>query len=69
MNIRQKSTVALVDIMVIVELCMSIYLANRDPENMTLLFLRSFFLMLIPTLIMAGLSLRMLRSRGPEAGS
>jgi len=67
MNFQQKAAVAVVDIMIVVELCVSIYLAGKDPENMTMLFLKFFFLMLIPTLILAGVAVKMLRSKEPEA--
>ena len=66
MNVKQKTTVAVADIMIIIELCVSIYLAGRDPENMTMLFMKYFFLMFIPTLILAGFTVRKLRSKEPE---
>ena len=67
MNIQQKAVVAVADVMIVVELCVSIYLANRDPENMTMLFMKCFFLMLIPTLILARVAIKILRSKEPEA--
>lgn len=66
MNIQQKATVAVLDILIIIELCISIYVSNKDPENMTLLFMKCFFLMAIPTLIAARVAFKMLRSKEPE---
>jgi hypothetical protein len=66
MNIQQKAAVAVLDVLIIIELCISIYYSNQDPENMTMLFLKSFFLMLIPTLIVARVAIKRLRSKEPE---
>ena len=66
MNIQQKAAIAVADMVIVVELCISIFLANRDPDNMTLLFLKSFFLMLIPTLILTRVAFKMLRSKESE---
>jgi hypothetical protein len=62
MNFQQRITVAIMDVLILVELCFSIYLANRDPENFTPLFFKTFLPMVIPTLILAKLFIRKLRS-------
>jgi hypothetical protein len=67
MNFRQKITVVVVDILVLIELCISIYFANLDAETFTPVFLKTFMGMLIPTLIMAKLVIRRVRSVEPEA--
>ena len=67
MNLRQKIAVVVVDILVLVELCISIYFANLDADNFTPVFLKAFLGMLIPTLIAAKLVIRKVRSGEPEA--
>lgn len=69
MNMQQKITVGVVDIAILVELCVSIFVASRDPENLTSIFVKCFFAMLIPTLILAKVIIRKLRTEElePEA--
>jgi hypothetical protein len=67
MNFRQKIAVVVVDILVLVELCISIYFANLNADNFTPVFLKVFMGMLIPTLIAAKLVIRRVRSGEPEA--
>ncbi len=45
------------DILLIAELCISIYIANKTPEMLTPVFMKYFFTMCIPTLILAKLSM------------
>ncbi len=67
MNLRQKIAVVVVDILVLVELCISIYFANLDADHFTPVFLKAFMGMLVPTLIAAKLVIRRVRSGEPEA--
>jgi len=53
MNKRQKIAVVILNILIITELFISMYLAHKDPENFSLVFFKYFFMMLIPTLILA----------------
>jgi hypothetical protein len=69
MNRRQKIAVVVLDVLLIVELCLSMYWAGRDPLRFTPTFLKTFFLMVVPTLILARVSVRKLRSRTAEAGA
>lgn len=66
MNFRQKVAVAILDVAIIAEVCIGIYLGSRDPENLTPVFLKSFFVMAIPTLIVGMIIVRRLRT--PETG-
>jgi len=68
MNIKQKITVAVVDVLVLAELGYSLYRANMDPENLTPVFLKTFFILLIPTLVMARIVVKRLRSEESESG-
>ncbi len=57
MNFRQKVAVGVTDILVIGELCVSMYIAGQDPENLTPIFLKNFLCMLAPTLLLAKLTI------------
>lgn len=67
MNIEQKIAVGITDVVILGELCGSLYWASRDPENFTALCFKSFFILLIPTLILAKIFIKRLGSR--ESGS
>ena len=67
MNFRQKVAVAILDIAVIAELCVSMYLATHDPDNLTPVFLKSFLSMVIPTLLLGRVVIKRLGSK--ESGS
>jgi uncharacterized membrane protein YhaH (DUF805 family) len=62
MSPQQKIAVAIIDVLIIVELCISMYFAARNPDAMTPIFMKSFFAMLIPTLITATITVRRLRT-------
>lgn len=67
MNFRQKVGVAVLDGVVLVELAVSIYFANRNPADFASVFFLMFFSLLIPTLIVARFVIKGLRSREPDA--
>jgi hypothetical protein len=70
MNLQQRLYVILTDIAILVELSVSIYLANGDQENFTGLFLKYFLSMVVPTLIVAVIATKKARSKGsPTAES
>lgn len=63
MNLYQKLAVIITDILLIAELCISMYLCSQQtPENLTPTFIKSFALMCIPTLIIAKITIKRLRS-------
>jgi hypothetical protein len=68
MNFRQKVAVAILDIVVIAELCVSMYLASQEPDNLTPVFIKSFLSMVIPTLLLGKLVITRLRTKdsGPR---
>lgn len=66
MNFQQKMVVAVMDIAMIVELCVAMYIANHHPESFTATFCAYFFSMLIPTLIVARIMVKRLRTPLPE---
>jgi hypothetical protein len=62
MNVRQKIAVGITDIVILVELCVSLYISSNDPENYSSVFFKYFFTMLIPTLVFARISIKRLGS-------
>jgi len=53
------------DIFLIVELCVSMYFATKEPDLLTPLFLKYFFSMAVPTFIIAKIFIKRLQSK-PE---
>ncbi len=66
MNFHQKIAVGVTDVLVIGELCVSMYFAGQDPENLTPIFLKNFLCMLVPTLLLAKVTITRLRSVGED---
>ncbi len=58
MPFYRKIAVAVVDLVVLGQLTLSIYLASQDPENFTPLVFKYFFSMLLPTLAAAFVIIR-----------
>ena len=63
MNTRQKIALAVLNLLLIAELFIVMYLASKDLENMTLVFLKYFFILMIPTFIIGKIVIRRLRSK------
>jgi hypothetical protein len=66
MNIQQKVVVVIMDVLLIVELCVSMYFANQNQDSFTVVFIRYFLTMCIPTLLVAKILVKRLGSRDPE---
>ena len=66
MNLAQKITIVVMDLLLLIELCIGMYLANRQPDAFTLVFVRSFLMMCVPTLIAAKILVNRLRAKGSE---
>lgn len=62
MNTHQKFAIAAADVAIIAELCLSLYISNKDLENFTSVFFKYFFVMLVPTLILLKVFVRRLGS-------
>lgn len=60
MNFRQKMVVILVNVLLLGELTLSIYLGHQDPENITIIFLRTFIPLVLCTLVLARILIRKL---------
>jgi len=65
MNPHQKIAVAVMDVFILAELCLSMFMAHSHPENFTPVFFKIFLGMLIPTLIVARMVVRKLRTPEP----
>ena len=62
MNVRQKIGVVVLDVLVLIELGFSIYWANQTPDLFTPIFMKTFFVLVIPTLILAWIIIKRLRT-------
>jgi len=61
LNTRNWLLVMVVDVLILVELAGAMYVASVHPDEFELMFMKSFFGMLIPTLVLSFLGKRLLR--------
>jgi hypothetical protein len=64
---RQWLLVIVMDVLVLGELCVAMYLAVASAEDFTATFIKAFFGMLIPTLVIGALAKRRLRPETVKA--
>ena len=57
---------AIINILVLVELCFAMYMAKQEPEEFTPVFFKVFFSLLVPTLILGILSKRFIRPKAKQ---
>ena len=55
--------IAVINILVLVELCVAMYMAAQNPEEFTPIFFKVFFSLLVPTLILGIVSKRFIRPK------
>jgi hypothetical protein len=55
--------VVIVNLLVLAELCVAMYMAAQKPEEFTPVFFKVFFALLVPTLILAAFSKRFVRAK------
>ena len=55
--------VVTVNVLVLVELCVAMYMANENPDEFTAVFFKVFFSLLVPTLILAAVGKRFIRPK------
>jgi hypothetical protein len=65
MNTRNWILVLVVDVLILLELASAMYVASVHPDEFELMFMKSFFGMLVPTLAVSFLVKRIFR-RAPE---
>jgi len=63
MNWRQKFFIVVLDLAILVELCIAMASASANPETFTPSFMKPFFLMFIPTMVIGFVGFRKLRDR------
>jgi len=63
-TLRHIIRVVTVNVLVLVELCVAMYMANENPEEFTPVFFKVFFALLVPTLILATVSKRFIYPKG-----
>lgn len=66
MNLKQKITLAAVDIAILAELCIGMRAASLDQDNFTPAFFGAFFPLFLPTLIGGIALIRFLRDKTPS---
>ena len=69
LNSRQRWAVVCMDVAMLAEVTLSVYLASRQPDEFTPIFMKVFFSMLIPTIAAGNFAIRRLRDRTPETGA
>ena len=62
LNARHWLLVIILDVLVLAELTGAMYVAAAHPDNFTLVFMKTFFGMLLPTLLLGLLAKRMVRT-------
>jgi hypothetical protein len=62
MNTRQKIGVAVLDGLILIELAISMYRANQNPDWFTPIFIKTFFVLVIPTLVLSRIVIKRLRT-------
>jgi hypothetical protein len=51
-----------VDVLILIELGISMYRANKTPDLFTPIFIKTFFVLVIPTLVLARIVIKRLRT-------
>jgi hypothetical protein len=64
MNLPKVISVIVMDILLLAEVAASVYLAHKTPEVFTPVFLKSFLIMVIPTLVSAKFIIRKCEAKG-----
>lgn len=53
MSFKQKVVIGITDVLIIVELCVAVIMANRNPDEFTPVFFKVFLSMAVPTILIA----------------
>ena len=65
-TLPQFIRLVIVNVLVLAELFVAMYMANENPEEFTPVFFKVFFSLLVPTLILSAVSKRFLRPKDKE---
>jgi membrane protein CcdC involved in cytochrome C biogenesis len=69
LSTRQKIAVVVLDVLIIAELCLAMYLASAHPDEFTPVFMKRFFAMLVPTMIAGYITVRLFREKPVQVES
>ncbi|MFH0994919.1 MAG: hypothetical protein V1844_05400 [Pseudomonadota bacterium] len=63
LNLRQKIVVVTLDVLLLIELCIAMYFANLAPDAFTPTFVKTFFSLLLPTVLTGLFFLRRFKTK------
>lgn len=66
LNTRQRLAVICLDVAMLAEVTLSVYMASKNPDQFTPVFMKAFFSMLIPTVAAGIFAIRRLRDRADD---
>ena len=69
LNFKQKLVVITLDVLLLVELCIAMYFANLAPEAFTPTFVKTFFSLLLPTVLTGLFFLRRFKTKAASVAS
>ena len=69
LNFKQKLVVITLDVLLLVELCIAMYFANLAPEAFTPTFVKTFFSLLLPTVLTGLFFLRRFKTKAVSVAS
>jgi len=64
MNGKQKLIIVVMDLLLLIELPVAVYLGYQHQENLTVIFLRTYVPAMLVTVILARISIRKLATQG-----
>ena len=64
MNGKQKLIVVVMDLLLLIELAVAVYLGYQQQENLTIIFLRTYVPAMLVTVILARIGIRKLANQG-----
>jgi hypothetical protein len=64
MNGKQKLIVVVMDLLLLIELAVAVYLGYQHQENLTVIFLRTYVPAMLITVILARIGIRKLATQG-----
>ncbi|MFZ0134775.1 MAG: hypothetical protein WAK95_19725 [Desulfobacterales bacterium] len=64
LNGKQKLIVVLMDLLLLIELAVAVYLGYQHQENLTVIFLRTYVPAMLITVILARIGIRKLATQG-----
>ena len=62
MNGKQRLVIVLMDILLLVELAVAIYLGQRSPDNIAVIFLKTYLPAMLVTVVLARICVKRLRT-------